>query len=395
MPAINPEILAWARESCGLDLETAARKLQFKDSQASTGAEKLFAYETGKTPSRPLLVKMSKLYKKPLLTFYMRKPPMKGDRGEDFRTLPDGLPPEDNLHIDTLIRDIIARQSLLRETLLDEEEAEKLKFIGSETIHQNIQKLSETISKSLNFDLAEFRKNRTIENAFKYLRTKTEETGIYVLLAGNLGSHHSNIDTNFFRGFALSDDIAPFIVINDQDAKSAWAFTLLHETTHLWLGKTGVSGSFAENRIERFCNDVASNILLPANEIDDFNPDTDDFEELATEITKFANKRNISSGLVSYRLYRKGHFEKDLWHELSRFYKQQWLEFKRMRRDRNRAQEGGPNYYIVRRNKLGDALVKFAERMTESGAITTTKAGFLLGVKPLKVQKLFNVDRAI
>lgn len=395
MPAINPEILTWARESCGLDLETAAKKLQFKDSQASTGAEKLFAYETGKTPSRPLLVKMSKLYKKPLLTFYMGKPPIKGNRGEDFRTLPDGLPPEDSLHIDTLIRDIVARQSLLRETILDEEEAEKLKFIGSETIHQNIQKLSETISKTLNFDLAEFRKNRTIENAFKYLRTKTEDTGIFVLLAGNLGSHHSNIDTNFFRGFALSDDIAPFIVINDQDAKSAWAFTLLHETAHLWLGKTGVSGSFAENRIERFCNDVASNILLPANEIDDFNPDTDDFEELATEITKFATKRNISSGLVSYRLYRKGHIEKGLWHELSRFYKQQWLEFKRMRRDRNKAQEGGPNYYTVRRNKLGDALVKFAERMTESGAITTTKAGLLLGVKPLKVQKLFNVDRAI
>ena len=46
-------------------------------------------------------------------------------------------------------------------------------------------------------------------------------------------------------------------------------------------------------------------------------------------------------------------------------------------------------------NKLGNALVKFAERMMYSGALTTTKAGLLLGVKPLKVHKLFHSGRAI
>jgi Zn-dependent peptidase ImmA (M78 family) len=87
------------------------------------------------------------------------------------------------------------------------------------------------------------------------------------LLIGNLGSHHTTIDVTTFRGFALSDDVAPFIVINDQDAQAAWSFTLLHELTHLWLGQTGVSGARAEQKIERFCNDVAGEVLLPIEEL--------------------------------------------------------------------------------------------------------------------------------
>lgn len=88
-----------------------------------------------------------------------------------------------------------------------------------------------------------------------------------MLLLGNLGSHHTNISVETFRGFAIADPIAPFIVINDQDARQAWAFTALHELAHLWLGVTGVSGASFEAAIEKYCNDVASEILLPAAEI--------------------------------------------------------------------------------------------------------------------------------
>jgi Zn-dependent peptidase ImmA (M78 family) len=89
----------------------------------------------------------------------------------------------------------------------------------------------------LQFDLRVFRAQRTAEDAFKYLRTQVERTGVFVLLIGNLGSHHSNVSVEVFRGFALADDVAPFIVVNDQDAKVAWSFTVLHELVHIWLGK--------------------------------------------------------------------------------------------------------------------------------------------------------------
>jgi hypothetical protein len=35
------------------------------------------------------------------------------------------------------------------------------------------------------------------------------------------------------RGFAIADPTAPFIVINDQDARPAWAFTAVHDLAHL------------------------------------------------------------------------------------------------------------------------------------------------------------------
>jgi len=394
MPKINNEILVWARETSGLTVDDAAKKLQIKDTQTATAAEKLLAYENGKIPSRSLLVRMSKQYRKPLLAFYMDRPPRKGDRGEDFRTLPEDIAPEENAYVDVLIRDIKARQSVLRETLIEEDEALPLPFIGSASTQQSVSNIANVICQTLNFNLDEFREFESIDNAFKHLRSIAEEIGVFVILAGNLGSHHSNIDTKIFRGFVLADKIAPFIVINDQDAKSAWSFTLLHEITHLLLGQTGVSGSFAESEIEKFCNDVASEILLPANELDNFKPDTSNFDNLTQEISVFSKIRNISSSLVSYRLLRQGSIDNKMWSDLSIYFKNKWLASKEIQKERNKKQDGGPNYFIVRRNKLGNALVSFAERMMYSGALTTTKAGLLLGIKPLKVHKLFDTGRA-
>ncbi len=395
MPIINQEILIWARETSGLTVEEAAKKLQLRDTSATTGVEKLLAYETEQAPSRSLLVRMAKQYRKPLLTFYMDKPPRKGNRGEDFRTLPKDFEYKEDVFVDVLIRDIKARQSVLRETLIEEDEAKALSFIGSATLQQGVSSIINLISQTLNFNLEEFRKFNSTGDAFKYLRTLAEEKGIFVLLIGNLGSHHSNIDTKIFRGFVLADDVAPFIVINDQDAKPAWSFTLLHEIAHLCLGQTGVSGSFSVNQTEQFCNDVASEILLPGNDLNHFELDVSDFDELAQKISAFAQARNISSSLVSYRLMRQSSIDKKLWSKLSMFFKDQWLASKDKQNFQNKKQDGGPNYFVVRRNKLGNALVSFAERMTYSGVLTITKAGLLLGVKPLKVQKLFDTGRAI
>ena len=73
MPEISQEILIWARETSKLTVEDAAKKLQLQDTTTTTGAQKLLEYESGKAPSRSLLLKMSKQYRKPLLTFYLGK----------------------------------------------------------------------------------------------------------------------------------------------------------------------------------------------------------------------------------------------------------------------------------------------------------------------------------
>jgi hypothetical protein len=64
--------------------------------------------------------------------------------------------------------------------------------------------------------LETYRAARDHDEAFGILRDHTEAAGVFVLLLGNLGSHHTNIDLETFRGFALADQEAPFLVINDQ-----------------------------------------------------------------------------------------------------------------------------------------------------------------------------------
>lgn len=325
---------------------------------------------------------MSKQYRKPLLAFYLARPPVKAGRGEDFRTFPNEIALEEDALVDVLIRDIKARQSILRETLIEEEEAKAFSFIASINFQTEITfDAAEQIKVGLGFDLAQLRTCHDTNEAFKYLRGITEDWGVFVLLVGNLGSHHTTFDPKVFRGFVPADQFARFIVINDQDVKSAWSFTLLHELVHLWLGQTGVSSIFSDNMVERFCNDIASEILLPAEELEEFQPTGDDLETLTEEICAFARAANISSTMVTYRLLRNGFLTETVWHHLSTYFRDQWLKIKNERKDKSREQDGSPSYYVVRRNELGNALVSFVERMTLSGAISTTKTSFLLGVK--------------
>src|SRR6185312_3972790 len=147
------------------------------------------------------------------------------------------------------------------------EEAGPLRWVGSARLDAGVGSVLAAIRQTLGVDLADYRAQPSPEAAFAFLRGKVEAAGVFVLLIGNLGSHHTAIPVDAFRGFALADRFAPFIVINDQDAKTAWSFTLLHELAHLWLGATGVSGGLPESRIERFCNDVAAAFLLPNPEL--------------------------------------------------------------------------------------------------------------------------------
>lgn len=227
MATIRPEVLRWARETAGLSVEEAAHAIGLRDARGESGAERLSKLEDVGDPRRPLLLKMAKAYRRPLLVFYLNQPPKKGDRGQDFRTLPQGQPAE-NPGLDALIRDIKSRQGLVRSTLEDAE-AEKIPFVGTATTGMPVGQLAIHIMESLRFSLAEFRTAKTSEDSFAYVRSKIESAGVFVLLLGNLGSYHTNIPLEIFRGFAVADELAPMIVINDQDARTAWSFTALHE----------------------------------------------------------------------------------------------------------------------------------------------------------------------
>ena len=388
--AVNPDLLKWARETSGLSLEDAARKLQIGAARGIEPSNRLMALEEGDDqPTRSLLLRMSKHYRRPLISFYIDNPPLKGDRGEDFRRLPDDYSGEDDARVDALLRDVKTRQSLVRATIEDEDEAVQLPFVGSARIADGSDQVSRQIVDELQFDLDVFRRKPNISEAFSYLRAKTEAVGVFVLIIGDLGSHHTRMGVEIFRGFALADPIAPFIIVNHQDAKAAWSFTLLHELVHLWLGQTGISGAMAESRLEQFCNDVAGRILPGDDELIELNITNQlDFDVALDRISDFAAERNISRAMVAYKLYRLDRISFDHWNALRNEFRRQWFEFRDRQRRRSREQAGGPNHYVVKRYRAGPALVEIMSRMLGSGAITTIKAGKVLGVKPSRVYEL-------
>ena len=389
MPQVKPSILRWARESAGLSLDEAAAKVGINAARGISGADRLLALETEESQvSRPVLLKMAKIYRRPLVSFYLDEPPARGDRGEDFRNLPDRHTGGEPL-VDALVRDIRSRQAVVRAVQVEEEDAESLPFIGSMSSHDGVGPVLASIRRVLGLDLAAFRAQGSANAGFALLRSRVEAAGIYVLLIGNLGSHHSAIGVDAFRGFALADPIAPFVVINDQDAQTAWSFTLLHEVAHLWIGATGVSGGYSEGAVEQFCNDVASSFLLPQWELDQLLVTrATDLREATRLATEFAEERLVSRSLVAYRLFRADKISKRTWRALTDTFRVQWLQSRAAQRERARGMDGGPNYYIVRRHRLGAALLSFVARNMGEGVLTPTRASKLLGVKPRSVYTL-------
>ena len=390
MPKVNPTIMVWARETAGLTQEEAARKLGFKDSSRSTAAEKLASIERGKKePTRPQLVKMAGQYRRPLLTFYLSKPPRKSDRGVDFRTLPEGAHSPEEALLDALIREIRARQSMLRVIMEDEDEAASLPFVGSRRMEDGRAAILESLQGLLGLDAAAYRAQPNESAAFALLRKSAEEAGIFVLLKGNLGNYVTELDTTVFRGFAIADEVAPFIVINDQDAKSAWSFTLLHETVHLLLGHTGISGASADNEIERFCNDIAGEFLLPARDLKRLSLNRRvQIGNITERISALASEFKVSRAMIAYKAYRSDLIAREIYNQLKVSYREEWLQNREKNREHTRQNETVLNYYRVRRHRLGSRIIGMVQRMMASDALSTSKAAQILGVKPRQVQPL-------
>lgn len=381
-------MLKWAREAAELSLDDAARKIGIQTSKTATGGEKLELLESGeKEPSYKQLTSLAGAYHRPLITFYLSKPPIIEDKGGDYRKLPEDFSREENALLEALIRNVKARQGMIRSLMEDEEEAQPLTFVASMTRQTGVQAVTESIRSLMGITLDGIRQCSDKGAVFNFIRAKAERVGFYVLLAGDLGSHHSDISIEIFRGYAIADPIAPFIVINDNDSKGAWSFTLLHEIAHVLLGEEGVSNSWAENQVEKFCNEVAASLLVEATELSELgiNPESTHEDTLAA-IHHFSVTRNLSNTFVAYNLYKLGHLS---WHQyeiLSKEFREQW--YARKQATKKASKGSGPTYHVIRRHRLGEAITGFVSRMMGEGVLTPTKAAKILGIKTHNIRQI-------
>ncbi len=401
---INPEILTWAREIAGLTVDSAAKKLQLTSTSRSTASEKLEAFERGDVkPTRNQLVKISEIYRCPLTVFYLNSPPKIRLLGTDFRTVykVTSVSLEEAATLNAILRDVHVRQEMVKSILEDDEDHEPLDFVESVSPGNNVKNTVSSIKKLLGVDnLGLIGKGfKSPKKLFAFLREKIENTGVFVLLIGDLGSHHSAICEQAFRGFTIADKIAPFIVINHQDALSARSFTLMHEFTPLMLGSAGISGAprseranSKEAQIERFCNDVAAEFLIPEEVVYKLKPTTDK-KHVAKVVAALATEANVSESTILYRLWRSDRISAETYRTLSNSYERRWQHEKEKRRNRLPKQESsGSNHYTIRRHRLGKPLLELVHRSLRENELTHTKAGRILSVSPTSVERLLEMN---
>ena len=73
-------------------------------------------------------------------------------------------------------------------------------------------------------------------------------------------------------------------------------------------------------------------------------------------------------------------------------FRHEWLASKEREAIKQGKNEGGPSYYVVKRHRVGKALLGLVGRSLGEGVLTYTTAGRLLGVRARNVEPLLSVE---
>lgn len=100
------------------------------------------------------------------------------------------------------------------------------------------------------------------------------------------------------------------IFINNNDAKSAQLFTLIHELSHLMIGESAISDLAyqAKSSEEVLCNAVAAEYLVPESIFKEQWVRTEDWEE---NIPHLINIFKVSRWVVARRALSLGYIRDD------------------------------------------------------------------------------------
>src|SRR5208283_2876712 len=117
----------------------------------------------------------------------------------------------------------------------------------------------------------------------------------------------------------------------------------------------------SDNVTERFCNDVAGEFLLPQGTVAVPNAfprlPVEDVQLALRETDRVAQEWNVSQGVVTYYFIRNNWIAPNVGSRLFTIFAERWHMAKRRAKETRDSGEAGPSYYVVRRNRLGAALL--------------------------------------
>lgn len=245
----TPAILVWARKTAGMSLELAAQK-------ASIKVDQLSEWEAGDSrPSIPQLRKLATVYRRPLAAFYLSEAPMRFQVMHDFRRLSSAEASyEHSPKLAYEVRRAFDRREWALELLQGLDESLPT-FTATARISENVEQVAERLRSAISVTVERQAEWRFDYDAFKNWRNLVEQAGILTLQA-------TGIQLNEARGFSISMNPLPVVVVNIKDAPRGRIFTLLHEVAHVMLNDGGICDLHDADE-EAFCNQVAGAALFP------------------------------------------------------------------------------------------------------------------------------------
>jgi len=376
---INPELLVWARESIGLSLEIAAKKIGINE-------ERLTKWERGEErPTVKQLKKAANVYKRPFTVFYLNEPPTDFQALKDYRKLPasERGPHSPELNVD------IRKARLRRELALEMIEYLDYNIPTPKLLTEGITRKPEAIAKAIRDDigisLSEQFDWDDPSKTFKGLRKKIQDKGILVFVT-------SDISFEEMRGYSISEFPLPVIVINSKDySYRGRTFTLIHELAHIYLNRGGLCNLEArstrhqyERETEIRCNEVAGNFLVPTEAflqepiISSKGFSVNWNEE---EITALSNKYGVSSEVILRRLLELGHTTSEFYQSKRNEFLKAYKQFRDNQKERRKEYTGGPPYATRVAYSLGDFYISMGLESYYSEYITSRDLSDYLGVR--------------
>jgi Zn-dependent peptidase ImmA (M78 family) len=363
---LNPDVLRWARERAGRSIQDLAVPFP-----------KLDRWERGvEQPTLKQVERFAKAVHAPVGFLFLPEPPVESIPIPDFRTA-------GNVHRNHPTPDLLdtiyicqQRQEWYRDFARSVGE-DSLVFVGSANLRSAVVSTSEAIRHALGFDVEQRRRMQTWTDALRHFIGQADALGILVMCSGVVfNNNRRHLDPEEFRGFAIADNLAPLVFINGADTKAAQMFTLAHELAHIWLGQSAVSDAQAvlqpELEVERWCNQVAAELLVPLTVL---RAEYDNTAVFGAEIDRLARRFKVSSLVIMRRIFDIGGLTRQ---ELWEAYDQELARLKAI------PKSSGGNFYLTQAARVSKRFARALVMSTLEGQTLHRDAFRMLGFSKLK-----------
>ena len=310
----------------------------------------------------------------PLGYLFLSFPPFESLPINDFRTRTGDTPLNPSLELLETVYAMQHRSEWMREELIDTG-AEPVQLVGA--FQPGASSVDAAFAMRSTLGLAEdwSTSAHNWPDAAELLRNQAQAAGVLVVFNGVVGNDTSRkLNPDEFQGFALVDEYAPLVFVNNADYKAAQMFTIAHELAHLFVGEGGVSATEsllpAENEVEVLCNRIAAEFLVPEAELRALWPRVSD---LSDRYQQTARHFKVSRVVAARRALDLELIDRATFFE---FYAQNKTQG-------NRSQQTSPggNFWNTQRWRIGVRFAAAVVRALAAGRLSQREAYSLTGLK--------------